>query len=132
MIKKRVIVAGLLLLILTTMPLVQATTEQFSNSVVLITGKCNTVTTNALWLFGLKFMIHRKVTIQASGQEGEKIHALVLPPTFGVFFGHENIIIQMEGATGLFFWGGKSLLLQQSSQRVFVFCKAGDMWITYD
>jgi hypothetical protein len=89
------------------------------------------VSSNALWLFGGKFLVNKKVTIQTTGEEGEQIHALVLPPNFGLYVGHENMVIQMEGTTGFFFWGEKSILLQKASPRIATICKAGDIWITY-
>jgi len=112
-------------------PIVQADTDYFSNSVVIITGKCNTVSTTALWLFGFKIAYNKKVIIQANGGEGEKINALILPSKIGFYFGQENIYIQMEGAKGLFFWGEKSFLLQKSSQRIIAICKATDIWVSY-
>lgn len=120
------------LFLLNVIPIVHANTDQFTNSAVIIIGKCNTVTTPALWLFGFKFLFNKKVIIQANGDVGEKINALILPSKIGFYFGHENIYIQMEGATGLFFWGEKSLLLQKSSQRIVAICKAKDILVTYD
>jgi len=129
--RKCVVVGVLVVFLITTIPFVQAETDHFSNSIVLVIGKCNTVSTNALWLFGGKLLIHKMVTIQTNSEEGEKINALVLPPNFGLYFGHESLLLQMEGATGYIFWGEHSFLLQKSSQRIVAVCKAGDLWITY-
>jgi len=114
------------------MPLSHANTDYFTNSVVIIIGKCDTVTSPALWLFGFKFLFNREVIIQANGGEDEKINAFILPSKIGFYFGHENMIIQMEGAKGLFFRGEKSFFFQNTPQRIFVLCTARDIWVTYD
>jgi hypothetical protein len=113
------------------MPLAQANTDYFTNSVVIIIGKCNTVTSPALWLFGFKFLFNRHIYIQASGEQDEKLTALILPSKIGFYFGQENMIIQMDGAKGLFFRGEKSWLFQNTPQRIFAMCKASDIWVTY-
>jgi hypothetical protein len=113
-------------------PVTQATTDHFTDSFVFIIGKSTTVSSTALWLFGFKFIHNRRVIIQANGEAGEIINALILPPKIGFYFGQESIYIQMEGAKGLFFWGEKSLLFQNSSSGIFALCKARDIWITYD
>jgi hypothetical protein len=132
--QRRVVLLALLfcLFLLNVIPIVQANTDYFTNSVVIIIGKCNTVTTPALWLFGPKLIYNRRVIMQANGEEGEKINALILPPKIGFYFGYKNILIQMEGAKGFFFSGEKSLLLQQSSQRIFAMCKATDVYVSYE
>ena len=119
------------LFLLSSLPVAQANTDHFTNSVVLLIGRSNTVSTTALWLFGFKFIYNKQVIIQANGGEGEKINALILPSKIGFYFGQENIYIQMEGAKGLFFWGEKSFLLQKSSQRIIAICKATDIWVSY-
>jgi hypothetical protein len=119
------------LLSLTLVPNVQANTDHFTNSVVMIVGKADSVTTPALWLFGFKFIYNRQVIIQTNGEDGEKINALILPSKIGFYFGQENIYIQIQGAKGLFFWGEKSFLLQKSSQRIIVLCKATEIWVSY-
>ena len=125
------VVAIFCLFLLNSMPIVNANTDHFTNSVVLVIGKCNTVSTTALWLFGFKFVYNKEVIIQANGAEGEKINALILPSKIGFYFGQENIFIQMEGAKGLFFWGEKSLFFHNVPPRIFAFCKAGDIWVSY-
>lgn len=121
----------ILFVLIATIPVVQGQTDQFSNSLVIVMGKCNSVSANALWLFGPKLMLNKRVTIASDGEEGERINALILPSKFGLYVGHENMVIQMDGVTGLVFWGEKSFLLQKSSPRIFVICKARDTWITY-
>jgi hypothetical protein len=119
------------LFLLNFMPIVNANTDHFTNSVVLVIGKCNTVSSNALLLFGFKVVYNKQVIIQVNGGEGEKINAMILPSKIGFYFGQENIFIQMEGAKGLFFWGEKSLFFHNVPPRIFAFCKAGDIWVSY-
>ncbi|MCX6671540.1 MAG: hypothetical protein NTX92_06445 [Euryarchaeota archaeon] len=135
--KKAIRLAGLItailcLFLLSSMPFVQATTDHFTDSVVIIMGKCDTVASPALWLFGFKFILNREVIIQANGGENEKINAFILPSKIGFYFGQENMIIQLQGAKGLFFRGEKSWFFQNTPQRIFAVCKATDIWVTYD
>ncbi len=119
------------IMMLVTIPIIQADTDHFSNRVIIISGKCNSVTTTGLWLFALTYINKEEITIQAQGESGEKINAFVFPPDFAFYFSHENILIQMENAEGFLFWAQKSLLFNNTSQRVFVICKAGDIWVTH-
>ena len=129
--RKGLAVGVICLLMLVTIPIAQADTDHYSDSVVLIVGKCNTVSTTGLWLFGLTYIHKKEVTIQAKGEDGETIHVLIFPPKFAFHFSLENVEIQMEGVKGIFIWGGKSLLFNNASQRVFAICKAVDIWVTY-
>jgi len=113
------------------MPLAQANTDEFTDSIVIIMGKCNYVQTPALWLFGFKFLLNRHIIIQASGGEEETLTALVLPSKIGFYFGQEDMMIQMDGAKGLFFRGEKSLLFPNTPQRIVAVCRASDIWVTY-
>lgn len=114
------------------MPLAQASTDHFTDSIVIIFGKCETVSSPVLWLFGFKFIFIREVIIQTSGGEDEKINALILPSKIGFYFGQENIIVHLQGAIGLFFRGEKSWIFQNTPQRIIAVCKARDIWVTYD
>ena len=116
---------------LVTIPIAQADTDHFSDSVALIVGNCNTVSKTGLWIFGLTYIHNKEVTIQAQGEDGEKIHVLIFPPNFAFYFSQENIKIQMDNAKGILFWAEKSLFFNNSSQRIFAICKAGDIWVTY-
>jgi hypothetical protein len=120
------------LLLLNSMPLAQTTTDHFTDSYAIVIGKCDTVQTPALWLFGFKFILNREVIIQANGGENEKITALILPSKIGFYFSQESMIIQLQGAKGLFFRGEKSFLFQNTPQRIFAVCKATDIWVTYN
>jgi len=131
--RKGLAVGVICLLMLVTIPIAQADTDHYSDSIVLISGKCNIVTTTGLWLFGLTYINKKEITIQAQNEDGEKVHALIFPPNFAFYFSQENIKIQMESAEGLgfLFWAQKSLFFNNASQRVFAICKAGDIWVTY-
>jgi hypothetical protein len=113
------------------MPLAQANTDQFSDSMVIIVGKCNTVSSPALWIFGFKFLFNRHIYIQANGGADEKLTALVLPSKIGFYFSQEEMTIQLDGAKGLFFRGEKSWLFPNNPQRIVAVCKASDIWVTY-
>jgi hypothetical protein len=127
-----VTIAIFCLSLLSSQPIVQATTDHFTDSFVIIMGKCDTVASPALWLFGFKFILNREVIIQANGGENEKINAFILPSKIGFYFSQENIIIQLQGAKGLFFRGEKSWVFQNTPQRIFAVCKATDIWVTYE
>src|SRR5512136_1706833 len=107
------------LVLLNCVSLAEANTDQFSDSMVIIVGKCNTVSSPALWLFGFKFLFNRHIYIQASGGQDEKLTALILPSKIGFYFGQEDMTIQLDGAKGLFFRGDKSWLFQNTPQRIF-------------
>ena len=126
------VTAFLCLFLLSSVPPALATTDHFTDSVVLIMGKCETVQTPVLWLFGFKVILNREIIIQATGGADEKLTTLVLPSKIGFYFGQDNIVIQLQGAKGLFFRGEKSLLFQNTPQRIFALCKATDIWVTYN
>jgi hypothetical protein len=113
------------------MPLAQANTDHFTDSIVIIMGNSDFVSSPALWLFGFKILLNRHIYIQVSGGEGEKLTALILPSKIGFFFGQEDMTIEMNRAKGLFFRGEKSLLFQNNPQRIVAVCKASDIWVTY-
>lgn len=113
-------------------PMVQATTDHFNDSIVIIIGKSNTMASTALWFFGFKCMVIKRVTIQANNLEGERLNVLVLPPKIGVYVDYESISVQLTRVTGLFFWGKRSVLFESKPPQVFAVCRARDIWITYD
>jgi hypothetical protein len=119
------------LFLLAAMPVVQATTDHFSDSMVIIMGRCETVSSPALWLFGVKVLLNRHVYIQASGGEDEQVTALIFPSRVGFYFGQDDMTIQLDGATGVFFRGERSWLFPSSPQRVVAVCRARDISVTY-
>jgi hypothetical protein len=104
----------------------------FTDSVVLIMGKCESVQTPVLWLFGFKVILNREIIIQANGGADEKLTTLILPSKIGFYFGQEHMTVQLQGAKGLFFRGEKSFLFQNTPQMFFALCKATDIWVTYN
>lgn len=110
----------------------QATTDHFSDSMVLVVGKSDTVSSTLLWFFGCKFIINKQVNIQVNGEEDETITACIFPSNVGFYYSHTNMTIHMLGAIGVVFWGQKSVLFPNSPLLVFAFCKARDIWVTYD
>ncbi len=113
-------------------PLVQATTDHFNDSIVIITGKSNTVASTALWLFGFKCMVIKRVTIRANNLEGERLNVLVLPPKIGFYFDYESISVQLNRVSGLFFWGKRSVLFESEPPLIVAVCRARDIWVTYE
>jgi hypothetical protein len=121
------------LILVSSVPVVTATTEEFTDSIILVVGNSNTMySTTLLWLFGWKFMVRKQLTIQANGENGEHLNAFVLPPKIGMYLGHEDIRIQMAQVRGLCFWGKKSLLFESQPPRVFALCKANYILIDYE
>ena len=96
------------IMMLVTVPIAQADTDHFSNRIIIISGKCNSVTTTGLWLFALTYINKEEITIQAQGGDGEKINAFVFPPDFAFYFGHENILYKWK-MLKVFFFGHKNL-----------------------
>ena len=131
MLKKCLVIGVICLFVLVSFPIAQADTDYYSDSIVLISGKCNIVTTTGLWLFGLTYINKKEITIQAQNEDGEKIHVLIFPPNFAFYFSQENVKIKMESTEGFLFWSQKSLFFNNDSQQVFTICKSGDIWITY-
>lgn len=107
-------------------------TDHYVNSVVIIIGKCNMVHGPAIWLFGLFMpLIKRSFYIRASGEEGEQLNVIVRGDKFATYIDNEDIIVDINQAHGILFYGQKSLLT--NSSRIFARCKAENIWITvYD
>ena len=107
----------------------QAGTDQYSNCFIWIFGKCNTVEGPLVWKLGFFCPLKpRDFLIQASGQDNESLYVIVLDAPSGAYFSIENIMIDVDNAKGIFFWGGKSPFL--NSNIIFVICKAENAWIT--
>lgn len=131
MLKKWLIISVISMLFIITLPIIQADTDHYSNSIIIVSGNSNLVTSTGLWLFGLTYINKEEITIKAQNEAEERINVFIFPPNFGFYFSQENILIQMGNAEGFLFWGQKSLFLNNASQRVFTLCKADDIWITY-
>jgi hypothetical protein len=104
--------------------------EHFSNCKVFVMGKCNYVEGPILWKLGFYANLFEKdFTIEAKGEEGEKLSAFVFAGQIGLFLGYETMDIELDGATGMLFYGGKSLIFQ--GNRIIAFCEVQDLWINY-
>ena len=122
-----------ILLLVSSVPVVSATTAEFTDSIILVVGNSNTVySTTILWLFGWKFMVRKQLTIQANNENGEHLNAFVFPPKIGIYLSHEDIRIQLAQVRGLCFWGKRSLLFESQPPRVFALCKANYILIEYE
>ena len=141
--KKILVIGAVLLMILSTLPVglssnsnfeekqisSKTATDHYENSVVLIIGKCNIIEGPILWIFGLYIpLIKRSFYIRASGQQGEQLNVMVRGSQFAIYIDNENIIVDLNVAHGIFFWGQKSILT--NSTRIFARCKAENIWIT--
>ena len=106
--------------------------NHYENSIVVIIGKCNIVQGPLVWIFGLYIpLIKRSFLIRANGGEGEQLNVIVRGDKFATYIDNEDIIVDVNRAHGILFWGQKSLLT--NSSRIFVRCKAENIWITaYD
>ena len=91
-------------------------TEHYTNCIIFIIGICNEVTGPLLWKFGFYCnIIKRDFTINAKGEDGERIHVLIRgEDDFKFLWGKEIINIELKGAKGILFWGGKSIIMETS------------------
>ena len=144
--KKIFIIGAVLLIMLSTLPVSlssssnfeknqitsTSTTDHYVNSVVIIIGKCNIVQGPAIWLLGLYMpLIKRSFLIRATGEEGEQLNVIVRGDKFAAYIDSENIMVDINQAHGILFYGQKSILT--NSFRIFARCKAENIWITtYD
>jgi hypothetical protein len=108
------------------------TVDHYVNSVVIVIGKCNMVKGPPIWLFGLYIpLIKRSFFIRASGEEGEQLNVIVRGNKFAAYMDNEDIIVDINRAHGILFYGQKSIIT--NSSRIFARCKAENIWITtYD
>jgi len=108
------------------------TSDYYTNSIIWIIGKCDTVNGPLPWLFGLYIPIFKKsFRIKASGQENEFLNVLIRGNKFASYLDNENIIIDLTRATGILFYGGRSILVNGTT--IFARCKADSIVVTsYD
>ncbi len=107
-------------------------TDYLEDSIVLIIGKCNAVQGPLMWIFGLYVPILKKsFLIRANGGEDEQLNVIVRGSKFAAYIDAENILVEFNGARGIFFYGQKSIITNSST--IFVRCKAENIFITtYD
>lgn len=143
-IKKFLIFVAILLLVLPSMQVVfgnnidsqevkianAGSYEHYTNCVIIILGKCNEVSGPLLWKFGFYCNIFKRdFTINAKGEDGEIIHLIIRgSDNFKFLWGKENINIELKGATGFLFWGGKSIIMD--SPHIIARCKAKSIYLT--
>ncbi|KYK30298.1 MAG: hypothetical protein AYK22_04130 [Thermoplasmatales archaeon SG8-52-3] len=105
--------------------------DSFNDCIILIFGKCNDVTGPILWKFGLYCNFFKKdFTINANGEIDETINLIIRGGGgFKFMWGKENIKINLNGATGILFWGGKSLLVENNF--IIARCQADNAYLIY-
>lgn len=105
-------------------------TEHFTNCIIFILGICNEVTGPLLWKFGFYCNIFKKdFTITAKGEDVENIHVIIRGnDIFKFVWGKEIINIEVKGATGFVFWGGKSIIFETTP--LIARFKAKDIYLT--
>jgi len=109
-----------------------AGTSQYTDCIVIIFGKCDTVQGPQTWLFGVYCPLFKKdIVIQSKGGENESLNVIVRERgggNFGTWYDHENLKLDLRGTTGILFWAGKSLLIE--GNQIFARCKAETAFIT--
>lgn len=104
-------------------------TKFFRNSIIFVSGSCNKVTGPLIWIFGFYCpLLKRSFFIRALGEEGEKLNVVIKGDEYATYYDIEDINIQIRRANGILFWGGKSLLVDNS--RIIALCKAAEVWVT--
>jgi hypothetical protein len=141
---KILVIEAVLLIILPTLPVglssssnfqekqisSKPTTDHFTNSIIIIIGKCNVVQGPLIWIFGLYIpLIKRAFYIRADGGQGEQLNVIIRGSQFASYLDNENIMIDITGARGILFSGQKSILT--NSTRIFARLKAENIWITH-
>ena len=104
--------------------------DHYSNCVIIIFGKCNEVIGPLLWKFGFYCNFFKKdFTVNAKGEFGETMNLIVRGgDNFKFLWGKENINIELKGATGILFWGGKSIIMDNTL--IIARCKAKNVYLT--
>lgn len=135
MLRKSIVIGVICVLMIVSLPSPTADVEYYSNSIVLIAGKSNSTSCLGLWWkIGLYIpIVKRQFIIGANGEEGESLNVLILSTNHGLaaYYDYEDIRIELQRARGVFYWGGKSLLLNNSEPpSVFVLCRAKILYVT--
>jgi len=105
--------------------------EIYNDCIIIIFGKCNEVTGPLLWRFGLYLNFFKKdFTINAKGEFDETINIMIRGGgNFKFIWGKEIINIELKGATGILFWGGKSIIVENT--HIIVRCQAEIAYLNY-
>ena len=82
-----------------------AGTDHFTDCVVWIFGKCNTVEGPSAWILGFFCPLKpRDFIIQAKGEDNESLYVFIRSNKIGTYLGYENIKIDINNGKGFFFW----------------------------
>ena len=105
--------------------------ETFDDCIILIFGACNEVQGPVLWRLGLFCnFIKKNFVINAKGEIDENVNLIIRGGgSFKFLWGKENIFIRLNGATGILFWGGKSIILD--TNHIIARCQADSAYLTY-
>ena len=140
---KKIIICAVCLLLLSVTPIVVGDTnvdensptnpadiDYYSDCVIWVFGKCDTVDGPLLWKLGFYCPLREKTfIIQATGKENESLNIFIRDTGMATYFGYENVKIDIRTATGVLFWAAQSILLQGNT--IFARCKAREVWVTY-
>ena len=104
--------------------------EHYTNCVIIMFGRCNEVTGPLLWRLGVYCnLLKRDFTINAKGEFGETINLIIRgSDNFKFLWGKENIRIELRGASGILFWGEKSIIVDNTL--IILRCKAKNVYLT--
>jgi hypothetical protein len=134
-VKKSLVIVVISVLILISFPTINADIDYFDNSIVIVAGKCNTTGCGGIWWkFGLYIpLIKRNFFVIANNEANESINVAVLSlkDGFATYMGHKDIIINLNRARGVFYWGGKARLINQTyPPSLLIVCRAKGVSIT--
>jgi hypothetical protein len=101
----------------------------YSNSLILVFGKCDNVVGPLVWLLGFYCpLIKRNFRMFTNDERNETLSAIILGPgKFGTYLFQENINIDISGARGVLFYFKKSILV--NGNNIIAFCKAENIWV---
>jgi hypothetical protein len=104
---------------------------RFNDCIILIFGTCNDVKGPLLWKLGLYCNFLKKdFTINAEGEIDESVNLMIRGGgSFRFLWGKENINIRLNRASGIIFWGGKSIIVE--SNHIIARCKAESAYLSY-
>lgn len=133
-VKKSVVFGVICVLILMSIPTINADVDHYQNSIVLIFGKCNTTSCGSIWWkFGLYMPVLKRNFFMMASDENESMNVLIFSfkDGFGTYINHKDITIELHKARGIFYWGGKSLLFNHSDPPpVFALCRTKTVYVT--
>lgn len=102
--------------------------SHYTNSLILVFGKCDNVQGPLVWLLGFYCPIFkRNFRMIADDERNESLTAMILGPGQFGFFSKEQISIDIGGARGVLFYFKKSILV--NGNNIIAFCKADNIWI---